>query len=131
MKPWLFTLLAAVALVGCPPSPKPPPKPGDDPTPGNGADPNPDGDPQDGPTETGEPKDPLAGSVFDKETLFEIYTGDLAGGDARAAVFKKHRLADAKGTLLPTRVAAYERALKRYASGDPEGWSTFLESLAK
>ncbi len=59
----------------------------------------------------------------------ELTDSCLAGGEQRMAAFKKPRLADAQGTLLPTRVAAYERALKRYASGDPEGWSAFLESL--
>lgn len=128
MKPWLFALLATVLLTGCP-DPKSPPKEGGGATDEGGKDPKAGGDSDD--PNAGKSTDPLEGSVFDKETLFEIYEGDQAGGAERLAVFKKHRLADAQGTLVPIRVAAYERALKRYASGDPEGWSVFLESLAK
>ena len=71
----------------------------------------------------------MAGSIFTKEQLFEIYQGEQQGGAARKAVLAKNRLIDAAGSDVPLRVKAYERALKQYAEKDPDGWSSFLETL--
>lgn len=76
------------------------------------------------------PGDPLEGSLFTKEQLFELYRAEQAGGAERTKVLHKHRLLDAEGNESPKRVAAYEDALERYASGDPEGWADFVQSLA-
>lgn len=124
---FLFSLLAmALLFAGCPNG-------------NNGKDPTTDGasdgeQPDDGKADgqtTQDPKDPLDGSLFDKDMLFEIYRGDMQGGEAKLAAHKKHRLADKDGKPLAARIDAYKRALQRYAEGDPEGWSAFLESLSK
>lgn len=82
-------------------------------------------------TDGTEPSDPLAGSLFTKEQLFEIYGAEQRGGAERTKVLRKHRLLDAEGEENRKRVAAYEDALKRYASGDPEGWADFVQSLTE
>jgi TolA-binding protein len=74
-------------------------------------------------------EEPLAGSLFTNADLFELYAAEQQGGDVRAAALKKHKLVDGAGKPVPARQAAYERALKAYASGDPEGWAAFLETL--
>jgi hypothetical protein len=76
-----------------------------------------------------EDADPLAGSIFTREQVFEIYRGEQQGGAARKAVLARHRLIDAAGNDVPLRVKAYERALKQFAEKDPDGWSSFLETL--
>ena len=100
--------------------------------------PDPEGERPDQPAEvesqtdgTDEPSDPLAGSLFTKEQLFEIYGAEQRGGAERTKVLRKHRLLDAEGAENRKRVAAYEDALKRYASGDPEGWADFVQSLTE
>lgn len=113
----LLACACAFLALGCPPS---------DPTP----DPQPEG-PAEVTSQAAEaPGDPLEGSLFTKEQLFELYRAEQAGGAERTKVLHKHRLLDAEGNESPKRVAAYEDALERYASGDPEGWADFVQSLA-
>ena len=118
--PGLLILLPFAGLVfaGCPngDGPKPSPTAAESPTPGES--PATDGD-----------QDPLAGSIFSKEDLFEIYAAEAAGGEKKAAAYKKHRLVDASGQPVTAREEAYERALKQFASKDREGWAKFVESL--
>lgn len=77
------------------------------------------------------PKDPLAGSVFGVAEVQELYAAEQAGEPARTDVLTRHRLLDASGAEVPARVEAYERALQRYAQEDPEGWSSFVDSLPR
>ncbi len=132
-KPWLLLgpLALAFLVVGCPNG-----KPTDGKDPNGNTDGAADGKQPgdgtaDGKTPEGGSKDPLEGSVFTKDMHFEVYAADMQGGDAKLAAHKKHRLADKDGKPLPTRLAAYRRALQRYAKGDPEGWSAFLETLSR
>lgn len=114
-------LLAPIlaALLGCPPDP---------PQPVNGKVAPPTSETIAQPAST-TPADPLAGSVFSKEQLFQIYRAEQAGGAERDRVFADLRLMDAAGQEIPTRVKAYQAALQQYAKNDPEGWSAFVESL--
>lgn len=76
------------------------------------------------------PADPLEGSVFSKEELFAIYRAYLTpDAQASRALLRKHRLVDQDGKEVAARVAAYDRALERYADLDRAGWSAFVESL--
>ncbi|HBP21514.1 MAG TPA: hypothetical protein DEA08_27475 [Planctomycetes bacterium] len=75
-------------------------------------------------------KDPLEGSVFSKDELFAIYRAyQTPDAEASRALLRKHRLIDPDGKEVAARVAAYDRALERYADLDREGWSAFIESL--
>ncbi|MGE0712383.1 MAG: hypothetical protein AB7N76_33020 [Planctomycetota bacterium] len=81
---------------------------------------------------TGADEDPLAGSLFSKDELFAIYRAYQRPDDAASGeLLRKHRLVDASGQAVATRVEAYKRALKRFAEKDPKGWSQFIESLAQ
>lgn len=115
-------LLLSAVLSGCPPDPGPqPPGPGGDTAPpATSAAP-----------ETAPPADPLEGSVFNREQLFEIYRAEQAGGAERERVLRAHRLLDQGGQEVPARVKAYEAALQQYASRDPEGWAAFVETLPR
>jgi len=109
---------AGLAFLGCPngDGPKPSPTASESPSPGES------------PPTDGE-HDPLAGSVFSKDDLFEIYAAEAAGGEKKTAAYKRHRLLDASGQPVTAREEAYERALKTYATQDREGWAKFVESL--
>jgi len=73
---------------------------------------------------------PLAGSIFTREELFAIYAAYMDDDEAaRERVLREHRLIDATGAEDPARVQAYDRALKRYAERDPDGWAEFVDSL--
>lgn len=108
------------ALAGCP---QDPPKPAG----GEGAGPGSSASVAE-PASTA-PADPLAGSVFSREQLFELYRAEQAGGAERDRVLREHRLIDATGQEVPSRVKAYLAALQQYAKNDPEGWSAFVETL--
>lgn len=77
-------------------------------------------------------EDPLAGSGFTKQELFAIYAAEMAK-DKDPAGWKKvmleQRMIDAQGNAIAPRQDAFDKALGRYAEGDREGWSKFLESL--
>ena len=112
------SLLASASLLlalGCPPA--------------NGPDPGPDTAPVESSTPNEPSGDPLEGSLFTKDQLFEVYRAEQAGGAERTKVLRKHRLLDAEGSENRRRVEAYEDAIRRYASGDPEGWADFVQSL--
>lgn len=114
----LVLIGTSVLLCGCPPSTQDPKLPKD----GTAA--------VESKTPTApEDADPLAGSIFTKEQLFDIYRGEQQGGAERKAALAKNRLIDASGNEVPSRVKAYERALRQYAEKDPDGWSSFLETL--
>ena len=122
-----LSLGLASLLAGCPDEPVPPP-----PTnPGQGGAGQVEGSTPGGGEGAKPGEDPLAGSVFSKDELFEIYAAELAGGEAREAALREHRLIDAQGREVPARARAYERALQQYAQGDPAGWSAFLEGLPR
>ena len=115
--------LLGLALAGCPPDPGPQPPQGEgDPAPPASAD---------TPAPPPPPADPLAGSVFSKEQLFELYRAEQKGGAERERVLREHRLLDQGGQEIPARVKAYEAALQQYARNDPEGWSDFVETLPR
>ncbi|MEZ6185169.1 MAG: hypothetical protein R3F62_09195 [Planctomycetota bacterium] len=105
-------------LLGCP---GPDPEPGPDGTAPVESDATP---------EPATPADPLEGSLFSKEQLFEIYRAEHQGGAERTRVLRAHKLLDAEGSENRRRIEAYEDAIGRYAQGDPEGWADFVQSLA-
>lgn len=88
------------------------------------------------PRTTGEaPKDPLAGSVFSREEVLEVFFAEQAAGRspspeteaARLRALKKHRLVDEEGREVPARARAYERALQALAA-DAEAWAAEIEA---
>lgn len=123
-----LALALAPALTGCPPAPGPTPPPATDTAavPSAGA-------------TTEPPKDPLAGSVFTREQVYEIYRAESPCGlpgatDAdraeRDRVLRKHELIDSDGDEVPARVRAYERALETLAK-DEEAWAEFVKTLPR
>lgn len=123
--PWTVAL---VALTGCPPTPGPTPPPSTDTAavPSAG-------------TTTEPPKDPLAGSVFTKEQVLEIYRAEHAAGlpgasDAAKAekdrVLRLHKIVDQDGDPIAARTGAYERALEALAK-DEATWAEFVETLPR
>jgi hypothetical protein len=125
----LALALLALALVGCPDSPPPgdggatPVSTATTAAPTSGS-----------PTEA--PADPLAGGVFTREEVLELFRAEHAAGarpskDAEAArlrAFKRHRLVDDEGREVPARMRAYERAVQTLAE-DADAWSEFVDSL--
>lgn len=112
----LLIAVLSLSLLGCPPTPGP----------GGDGVASPSSESVGG---TPTPTDPLEGSVFSQEELFEIYAAYQAE-DGRE-VLRKHRLVDAEGKEQPTRVKAFDAALETYAKRDPEGWAAFVESLGR
>lgn len=112
--------LALAPLLGCPPDQS-----------GQGL--APPGSAATAPTATSQepapPADPLQGSVFTREQLFELYRAERMGDPERARVLRLNGLLDASGQEVPARVRAYEAALQQYATNDPQGWSEFVETL--
>ncbi|MCO5167127.1 MAG: hypothetical protein M9894_12315 [Planctomycetes bacterium] len=84
------------------------------------------------------PADPLAGGVFSREEVLEIFRAEHAAGAdgtaeaaaAKARVLKRHRLVDDEGREVAPRARAYERALQALAA-DQEAWAAFVESLGR
>lgn len=124
-------LLALLLLTGCPPTPGPTPPPTTDTA----------AVPSAGPT-TEPPRDPLAGSVFTKEEVLEIYRAEHAAGlpgspdvvkaaqAERDKVLRAHKLIDADGDPIAARSGAYERALEALAK-DEASWAEFVETLPR
>lgn len=118
-------LLLVAALTGCP---------------GSGKTDGGDGAPVDSssvsaPTSKEAPKDPLAGSVFKREEVLEVFFAEQAAGQdprpeteaERMRVLKKHRILDEEGREVPARARAYERALQALAA-DEQAWSAEVEA---
>jgi formiminotetrahydrofolate cyclodeaminase len=77
-------------------------------------------------------EDPLEGSIFDKDELFAIFAAYRKPKDPKSqALLRKHRLQDASGQAIATRVEAYDRAVKRFAELDHKAWSAFVETLER
>jgi hypothetical protein len=114
-------LLLTVLLTGCPPDGPDQPDPSPDPSASAAPDAS---------APEASPADPLEGSVFSKEELFEIYAA-YQEDDAtkRNEVLRKHRLVDANGKEQAVRVKAFDQALQTYAERDPEGWAVYVDSL--
>lgn len=87
-------------------------------------------------TPTGGPADPLAGGVFTRDEVLELFRVEHAAGARpskeaeaeRLRAFKKHRLVDDEGREVAARMRAYERAVQALAE-DADAWSEFVESL--
>jgi hypothetical protein len=87
---------------------------------------------------TAGPQDPLAGSVFTREEVLEIFRAEhVAGADPtpaneaeRKRLLVKHRLVDEEGREVIARMRAYDRAVQALAE-DTEAWATFVESLPR
>ena len=90
------------------------------------------------PTSKDAPKDPLAGSVFKKEDVLEVFFAEQAAGQdgtpeaaaERVRVLKKHRILDEEGREVPARARAYERALQALAQ-DEQAWSAEVEARGR
>lgn len=94
------------------------------------------------PTSAAGAADPLAGGVFTREEVLDLFRLEHAVGAAPSAAaaevaeaarlraFKQHRLVDDEGREVPARVRAYERAVQALAQ-DAEGWSAFVDSLER
>lgn len=118
----LLLALSASLLLGCPPA-----KTGKTDEPDKTAKTD-----EGGKTGKQAPADPLEGSVFSKDELFAIYRAyQTPEAEASRALLRKHRLIDQDGKEVAARVAAYDRALERYADLDRAGWSAFVESLSE
>lgn len=84
------------------------------------------------------PQDPLAGSVFTREEVFELFRAEhVAGADPtpaneaeRKRLLAKHRLVDDEGREVIARMRAYDRAVQALAE-DTEAWAAFVESLPR
>lgn len=115
---WLLVVLSGI-LCGCPDS--------------GGAGPSPTPSASASPTASATPADPLEGSLFSKDELFDLYRAQMQGPEDPASkeLLTKHRLIDAAGQPVKARQEAYQRALKRFAERDPQGWSEFVDSLAR
>ncbi len=122
-------MLLALALAGCPADPGPPGGGGTTPvttattaTPASGS----------------TPADPLAGGVFSRDEVLELFRAEHAAGArpsketeaARLRAFKKHRLVDDEGREVAARMRAYERAVQALAE-DVDAWSEFVDSLER
>jgi hypothetical protein len=87
-------------------------------------------------TATPTSKDPLAGSIFTRDDVHELYRAEAAAAAdptperlaEKKRVLAKHRLIDDEGREVPARARAYERALQALGQ-DEEGWSAFVETL--
>lgn len=85
------------------------------------------------------PADPLAGGVFSRDEVLEIFRAEHAAGAegtpeaaaAKARVLKRLRLVDDEGREVAPRARAYERALQALAAADPEAWAAFVETLGR
>lgn len=84
------------------------------------------------------PPDPLAGSVFTREEVHELFRAEhLAAADPtpaneaeRKRLLVKHRLVDDEGREVIARMRAYDRAVQALAE-DTEAWAAFVESLPR
>jgi hypothetical protein len=90
------------------------------------------------PASAGAPQDPLAGSIFSREEVLELFRAEHAAGAEptpaheaeRRRLFTKHRLIDEEGREVVARVRAYDRAVQALAE-DAEAWAAFVESLPR
>lgn len=90
------------------------------------------------PASAGAPQDPLAGGIFSREEVLELFRAEHAAGAdptpaneaERRRLFTKHRLIDEEGREVIARVRAYDRAVQALAE-DAEAWAAFVESLPR
>lgn len=90
------------------------------------------------PASAGAPQDPLAGSIFSRDEVLELFRAEHAAGAdptpeneaERRRLFTKHRLIDEEGREVIARVRAYDRAVQALAE-DAEAWAAFVESLPR
>lgn len=122
-------VLALLLCCGCPPTPPPPPSTETPPPATDGV----------APVGSKAPVDPLAGSIFTKEQVLEVFEAEHRAGlpDAGPAaqaemkrLLLKHRLVDASGARDGPRQDAYDRALSALASvDDGKPWSAYIATL--
>jgi hypothetical protein len=75
---------------------------------------------------------PSEDAQFPKAALFELYRADVLGSETeRHAVLAKHGLEDSARKPVAPRVAAYEAALKKFASERADEWSAFAEEIER
>src|SRR5262249_29633914 len=73
---------------------------------------------------------PAEDAAFPKATLFELYKADVLGSETeRHAAWRKLGLEDSQGKPVAARVAAYEAALKKFASERADEWSELTDQV--
>jgi hypothetical protein len=124
MRRGLACLFSALLLTGCPPAGPSPATTGTAPAGSSGivrkAREKPETSSKVEPTKDEWKEDPS----FSRAQLAELYLAEQAADEGqRKATLVRHGLADGQGKPIADRVAAYERALKRFASERPDEWS--------
>lgn len=126
-----LALLLALPLAGCPADPDPAGA-------GQGVATVASATPAGATSATTGPHDPLAGGIFSRDEVLELFRAEHAAGAdpspeteaERRRVLMKHRLLDDEGREVIARMRAYDRAVQALAE-DAEAWAAFVETLPR